>query len=102
MKSRRAAPDGFVPYASFHAVTRRLRARLVEKDVAIAELQAKLEAARAAATEKVAPRPVLCGGVARPVVVLAPSNRHAETERNGLTQSSAGETGGIGQETPVR
>jgi hypothetical protein len=89
MKARRQpAPDGFIPYASFHAATHKLKARIAKLETENAELRAR------------ATIPVAC--VSAPVVVLAPSHRHAETERNGLTQSSAGETGGIGQETPVR
>jgi hypothetical protein len=88
MKPRRQpAPPGYISYASFHAVTHKLKAR-------IAELEAKLRSRDGATIPVVRP--------SASVIVLAPSNRHAETERNGLTQSSAGETGGIGQGTPVR
>jgi hypothetical protein len=91
MKPRRQpAPAGFIPYASFHAATHKLKARIAKLETENAELRA-----RNAATIPVVQ-------AAASVIVLAPSNRHAETERNGLTQSSAGETGGIGQETPVR
>jgi len=76
-------PDGWVPRASFHAVTRKYRARISQLEAENAELRSR------------ATIPVAC--VSAPVLVLAPSNRHAETERNGLTQSSAGETGGTEQ-----
>ena len=84
MKPRRQpAPDGFIPYASFHAATHKLKARIAKLEAENAELRAR-------ATIPVVQPPAS-------VIVLAPSNRHAETERNGLTQSSAGETGGTEQ-----
>jgi hypothetical protein len=88
MKPRRQpAPPGYISYASFHAVTHKLKAR-------IADLETKLRS-RDGATIPVARQP-------GPVVVFGPSQRHAETERNGLTHSSAGETGGIGPGRPDR
>ena len=77
MKPPRPTRDGFIPYASFHAVTHKLKARIAELVTENAELRR-----RSGATIPVV-RP------SATVLVLAPSNRHAETERNGLTQSSA-------------
>jgi hypothetical protein len=89
-----AAPAGYIPYSSHHAIKRKLQARIAALEAENAALRSR----EGAATEKLAPRPVLCGGLSRPVIVLG----HAETERNGLTHSSAGETGGIGPGQPDR
>jgi hypothetical protein len=96
--ARTSPPVGHIPYSAHHAIKRKLKARIAKLEAENAALRSR----NGANTEKVAPRTVVCGGMTRPVIVLGQSKRHAETERNGLTHSSAGETGGIGPGEPGR
>jgi hypothetical protein len=72
-------PAGHIPYSAHHAIKRKLMARIAALEAENAALRSR----DGAATGKVAPRTVVCGGMTRPVIVLGQSKRHAETERDG-------------------
>jgi hypothetical protein len=83
MKPPRAQDDGRIPYAKFHAVVSKWKARALRAEDEL---------------RRVARRPVVAA-IAPRVVVSPLLKRDAETERqNGFT--TAGESGGIKPEDP--